>query len=174
MRNIYRHGAYLCLLATSMSILSGCATILNGGSEDIPISSVPSEATVKILDKNNQVFWSGVTPATVSMKRGAGFFQGASYQIEISKKGFATQTVTISSDLNGGWYILGNLIFGGVIGWLIVDPLSGAMWTLSPDRVNANLQEQASWLRDKHGLVIVLRQQIPNNLFQELSPLRIR
>ena len=174
MQNSYRNGAYFCLIASVALLVGGCATILNGGSEDIPISSAPSEASVKILDKNNQLFWSGVTPATVSMKRGAGFFQGASYQIEISKKGYATQTVTISSDLNGGWYILGNMVFGGLIGWLIVDPLSGAMWTLSPDRVNANLQEQASWLGKKHGLVIVLREQISKNLFQELKPTRIK
>lgn len=173
MRNSLLHLA-LPIVTPLLLLIGGCATILNGGSEDIPIASIPSQATVKILDKNNQVFWSGVTPATVSMKRGAGFFQGASYQIEISKKGYATQTVTISSDLNGGWYILGNIIFGGVIGWLIVDPISGAMWTLSPDKVNANLQEQASWLRDKHGLVIVLRQAIPNPLFQELQPTRIK
>ena len=155
-------------------MFSSCASILNGGFENIPISSSPSQAQVKILDQNNAVFWSGATPATVNFKRGNGYFQGASYQIQISKNGYSTQTVTISSSLNGGWYILGNLVFGGLIGWLIVDPLSGAMWTLSPDHVNANLEQQASWLGQKKGLVIVLRKNIPNKLFQELDATRIK
>lgn len=33
-----------------------------------------------------------------------------------------------------GWYI-GNLLFGGIIGLLIVDPATGAMWTLIPRKL---------------------------------------
>jgi hypothetical protein len=36
-----------------------------------------------------------------------------------------------------GWYI-GNILFGGVIGFLIVDPATGAMWKLG-DPVYGNL-----------------------------------
>jgi len=164
----------LCLATIAMFLLAGCATILNGGFENIDVSSSPSEASVKILDKSDSVFWSGSTPATVSLKRGSGFFQAASYRIEISKKGYGTQTVTINSSLNGGWYVAGNIIFGGIIGWLIVDPASGAMWTLSPDHVTANLQEEATWLQKKHGLVIVLRKDVPEKLFSQLNPTKLR
>ena len=31
-----------------------------------------------------------------------------------------------------GWYLAGNFIFGGLLGWLIVDPATGAMWNLKP------------------------------------------
>jgi len=34
------------------------------------------------------------------------------------------------------WYLAGNIVFGGIAGWLIVDPLTGAMWRLSPKEVN--------------------------------------
>jgi hypothetical protein len=37
-----------------------------------------------------------------------------------------------------GWYF-GNLIFGGLIGLVIVDPLTGSMWTLSPRELTYNL-----------------------------------
>ena len=37
-----------------------------------------------------------------------------------------------------GWYI-GNIVFGGLIGWLVVDPASGAMWKLQ-DSVHGNLE----------------------------------
>ena len=38
-----------------------------------------------------------------------------------------------------GWYIGGNILVGGLIGWFIVDPLTGAMYTL-PKEVNADLR----------------------------------
>ena len=41
-----------------------------------------------------------------------------------------------------GWYI-GNILFGGLIGMLIVDPATGAMYNL-PDRVDINLDQDAS------------------------------
>jgi hypothetical protein len=42
----------------------------------------------------------------------------------------------VDSELSG-WYF-GNLLFGGIIGLAIVDPISGKMWTL-PDNANGNL-----------------------------------
>ncbi|MDY5520178.1 hypothetical protein, partial [Campylobacter lanienae] len=32
----------------------------------------------------------------------------------------------------------GNFIFGGLLGWLIVDPATGAMWNLKPEH-NENI-----------------------------------
>lgn len=37
-----------------------------------------------------------------------------------------------------GWYF-GNILFGGLIGFLIVDPATGAMYTLKPDTLNVHL-----------------------------------
>jgi hypothetical protein len=37
------------------------------------------------------------------------------------------------------WY-LGNIIFGGLIG-IVIDPITGAIYELSPDQVNAQLQQ---------------------------------
>jgi hypothetical protein len=45
----------------------------------------------------------------------------------------------VDSRING-WYV-GNIVFGGLIGWLIVDPLTGAMWTLNTEHVNSFLAE---------------------------------
>lgn len=170
MHEVHKLGIHLIQAAIVMFTISGCATILNGGFEDLQVSSTPSGATVTVFGISDSLFWRGATPATIKLKRGNGFFQGAAYRVEISKNGYATQTVTISSSVNGGWYILGNLLDGGIIGWLIVDPASGAMWTLAPDNINANLQQQASWLRQKDGLVILLRKDVPDSLFRQLNP----
>jgi hypothetical protein len=37
-----------------------------------------------------------------------------------------------------GWYF-GNILLGGLVGMLIVDPITGDMYTLSPMDVNCNL-----------------------------------
>jgi len=41
-----------------------------------------------------------------------------------------------------GWYF-GNVLFGGLIGILIVDPATGAMYTLKPNELNINLISSA-------------------------------
>jgi hypothetical protein len=51
------------------------------------------------------------------------------------------QSVPLTAKING-WYF-GNLLFGGIIvGMLIVDPATGAMWTLK-DTVVATFQQTA-------------------------------
>ncbi|WP_342358093.1 hypothetical protein [Arsenophonus nasoniae] len=35
--------------------------------------------------------------------------------------------------------IAGNLFFGGLIGWLIVDPFNGGIYTLRPEKIDATL-----------------------------------
>jgi hypothetical protein len=45
----------------------------------------------------------------------------------------------VDSRING-WYV-GNIVFGGIIGSLIVDPLTGAMWALESEQVNGSLAE---------------------------------
>jgi hypothetical protein len=68
---------------------------------------------------------------------------GKSFTVTISKEGYETQVIPIESSANG-WYIGGNFIFGGLIGWFIIDPLNGGMYTLSPEEVSAGLGEKTT------------------------------
>jgi hypothetical protein len=74
------------------------------------------------------VIQTGETPLTVTLDASNGFFRKAKYKVEASKNGYETSTTEISARVNG-WYA-GNILFGGVIGLLIVDPATGAMWKL--------------------------------------------
>ena len=59
-----------------------------------------------------------------------------------------------------GWYIGGNIIFGGLIGWFIVDPRNGGMYTLSPKALSSSLTEAAAALpptKDGEIAVVLLR-----------------
>lgn len=86
--------------------------------------------------------YKGQTPATVTLKSGAGFFSKAEYQVKISSPGFEEQVIPINFKLNG-WYF-GNLLIGGVLGMLIVDPATGAMWKLETPPVNVTLNKSTA------------------------------
>lgn len=128
---------FLAVCAAATLALTGCATIISGSTQAITIKSVPEAAKLSITNKSGEKVHTGETPATVTLKRGAGFFQPQHYEITLEKDGYQTKTVSVSGTLNG-WYI-GNLIFGGPLGILIIDPLTGAMYSLTPSEVNAGL-----------------------------------
>ena len=77
------------------------------------------------------------TPFQIILDKKAGYFQGKSYLVTLSKDGYKDISFNIKPTPNG-WYLAGNFIFGGLLGWLIVDPATGAMWNLKPEH-NENI-----------------------------------
>jgi hypothetical protein len=130
---------YIALLLAPL-LFSSCATIFNR-SKPTTITTNPTGAKIEIMDKNAVVVHQGVSPMSVSLKASNGYFKAASYNVRVSKKGFPTRNVELRSDLSG-WYF-GNILLGGVIGMLIVDPATGAMWKMPAD-YSVNLQALAS------------------------------
>ena len=118
-------------------LLTGCASILDGGPKTVQINSNPEGAKVTISNKEGKEICVQTTPTIVSLKRSSGFFEGESYTLAFEKAGYYPYETHVQSTLDG-WYI-GNVVFGGLIGILIVDPATGDMFTLSPRKVNCNL-----------------------------------
>ena len=131
----------LMLLSTA-TLFSSCATIFGKSSYPVSISSTPNGATLSITDKKSKEVYKGQTPATVTLKSGAGFFSKAEYQVKISSTGHAEQIIPINFKLNG-WYF-GNLLIGGVLGMLIIDPATGAMWKLDTPPINVTLNKSTA------------------------------
>jgi uncharacterized protein YgiM (DUF1202 family) len=135
-------GIIVCVV-TAIFILAGCASIVSKSNWPMAIRSTPDQADISIMDtKDGTEIFKGKTPAVVTLSSKGGYFKGKSYTTQISKEGFNTQIRPITSDVNG-WYF-GNILFGGLIGMLIVDPLTGAMWTLDPQTINAKLESKTS------------------------------
>lgn len=120
-----------CLGGTFV-LFSGCASIVSDSTYPVEVKSIPSGRDFKIRDKRGKIVHTGVTPEVVNLKSGAGYFTKAEYSIEIDPG----LLLPIKSSFDT-WY-LGNIIFGGLIGMLIVDPLSGAMWKL-PESVEGKI-----------------------------------
>ena len=79
-----------------------------------------------------------MTPSTVTLSSGSGYFEGESYRIKFSHDGYDETVTTLDSKING-WYF-GNFVFGGLIGLLVIDPSTGAMWKL-PESVQKELAQ---------------------------------
>lgn len=127
---------YLFLMIIPTIIIS-CATILGKSSYPVSINTNPNGATISITDKKGKEVYKGQSPSTVTLKSGGGFFVKAEYQVKISANGYNEMIVPVNYKLNG-WYF-GNLLLGGVIGMLIVDPATGAMWKLDTPPISVTL-----------------------------------
>ncbi|MFD2190949.1 hypothetical protein [Pistricoccus aurantiacus] len=149
----------------TLAMLTGCASIVGDREQAVTINSSPSHADVVITDERNMQIHSATTPTTVQLKKADGsYFGGKTYTVEISKDGYESRTMLINSTPNG-WYIGGNLLFGGLIGWLIVDPLTGAMYNLSPDNLNASLGDSmAANDSGDSAITLVLMEDVPQRL----------
>jgi hypothetical protein len=121
---------------------TGCASIVSKSQYPVTINSNPSGATVTVTNKRGVDVQKATTPATVTLAANAGFFSPASYSLQFEKDGCFPASTLLSAGMDG-WYI-GNILFGGLIGILIVDPATGAMWKLD-DPVCGNLSPDPSY-----------------------------
>jgi len=150
-------------------MLASCASIVSKSEYPVSLMSSPAGAQVQVK-KNGAVIHQGTTPSTVTLSASSGFFTPAKYEVVFSKKGQPQQTVPLAAGVDG-WYF-GNIFFGGLVGLLIVDPATGAMFKL-PDNVNVTFSAVAS-IEGNNGKVIhvVDRSDIPKDLESKLVALR--
>lgn len=140
----------LCLAA------GGCASIVHSGSRTVSINSQPAGASVTISKSDTKVsVHSGTTPMTVSLEPKRGFFKGQSYTVRLDLAGYKSDEIELKATVSG-WYF-GNILFGGLIGILIVDPATGAMWNISPEKIDRPLSaQQAAIIKNGDGFIISL------------------
>jgi len=122
------------------------------------------------IRKDAQII-NATTPHTATLERGAGYFKPTEYRVVVEKEGYDKKEVTIKGTVSG-WYLAGNLLFGGVIGWLIVDPLTGAMYRL-PKEVSVDLSERKALQQHEGGQELVLllkeRETLPEEVKRQMT-----
>jgi hypothetical protein len=130
----------LFLYALAPTLLFGsCATIVSKTEYPVRIDSAPQQAKVVVTDRRGKEIYSGLTPANIKLRSGAGFFQKAIYNITFTKEGFKERNIEVSASLNS-WYF-GNIVFGGFLGFLIIDPATGAMYRLNDVAIDETLEK---------------------------------
>jgi hypothetical protein len=113
----------VAIFATAGLLLNGCATLIHGSHQTIPITSDPPGAQLNIGGSQY------ITPADVSLAR------DQEYQAVISKPGYETQTTEIHSSFSAATLV--DLIF--IIPWA-VDLADGAAYSLEPESLELRLQ----------------------------------
>lgn len=122
--------AKLCAVSLALILASGCATIVKGTTQQIPITSDPLAADI-VVDGN----LVGQTPTSVSLKR------KNDHLLTIQKTGYQPKAVAVVRNVGGA--VWGNIIAGGLIGWG-VDAVSGAQYNLVPVTVSVKLEPQGA------------------------------
>lgn len=123
--------------------ISSCATIFGKSKYPVSISSTPPAASILIINNKKQdTVFRGTTPSIVKLKASNGYFQRATYTIKISAAGYSEQTISLKATINGFYF--GNLLIGGLLGMLVVDPLTGRMWVLpiNASHINTELKSE--------------------------------
>lgn len=120
----------LCLLLLLL-LSSGCASIVNGTTQNVAVTSTPDGAKVTAAGGDKSI--ECISPCTMTLKR------KYNYSVMVSKDGFKQQTIQLQSVVSGA--VAGNIIAGGLIGWGI-DAASGGDSRLVPEAINVTLDEE--------------------------------
>jgi hypothetical protein len=152
MKTIFRAFLLAAVAATGTS----CATIFTKSSYPITFDSNPPGANVTVVNRAGNTVYTGSTPSTVTLKAAAGYMKREEYSVTFQKPGYAPQTVPVICSLDG-WYI-GNILLGGLIGMLIVDPASGAMYKFAQTDIHATLGPDGASASDMRLRIIDIGQ----------------
>ncbi len=133
----------LLLISFILLLSAGCATIVNGTHQDVGITSIPTGAKV-IID--NREF--GETPLIAKLSR------KDNHTVRIELEGYLPYEAVLTRKVSG--WVWGNVLFGGLIG-LAVDAISGGIYKLTPEQVNAVLRKEESLAKDSIFIAVVLR-----------------
>ena len=127
-------------LVITFALLSvGCASIVSKSDYPVTFSSNPPGADILIVNKKGKQIFKGKTPYTATLPASSGYFSSERYDVTANKEGYHEAQGTLSAGMDG-WY-MGNIIFGGLLGILIVDPVTGAMFRLDNHHI-INLQKK--------------------------------
>jgi len=153
-----------------IALLSGCASVLCGPKQSVAINSRPNGAQIMIYDSTGEVVFKNVTPCIAKLNRRAkDMLDGANYVVLIKKEGFASVQVPLVSMVNRAYFA--NVLNGGI--GLVIDPLTGSMWTLNPAGIDPALGPQETAFFDhEDGLLICLKEEVPQGLVSRLEPVQ--
>ena len=131
------------LLVALTTMSTACASIMHGTTQDIGISSSPTNARV-IVDNQPR----GTTPLVAKLSR------GDNHIVRIELAGYEPFEATLTKKVSG--WVWGNIVFGGIIG-LAVDAMTGGLYNLTPEQLSGQLARQgASAQLQADGIYVIL------------------
>ena len=136
---------WLLLVLTFLAqllLITGCASIMHGTTQQIGISSSPTGAEVTVDGMEH-----GVTPVVADLKR------KDAHIVRVSLNGYQPFEMALTRSVSG--WVWGNLVFGGIPG-LAIDAITGGLYKLSPEQVTAQLQRNGALQVADGGSVLLV------------------
>ena len=134
---------------STLTSLTGCATIMHGTRQSVGIASNPSDACVWV-----DQYYAGNTPVIVEMSR------RDNHLVRIELAGYQPYEAAFTRQLSG--WVFGNIVFGGVIG-LAVDAISGGLYRLTPEQVQAELRSNhMAYSKSTDSYIVVVLEPDPS------------
>ena len=118
----------IILVISLFLLISSCATLFKGLSNNVDFKSDPQGAKVYVNGN-----YRGDTPITLKLR------SKYACNIEFRKEGYKTKTFVINNHVGAGWIILD--VIGGLIP-VIIDAATGAWYVLDQKSVNFVLEKQ--------------------------------
>ena len=115
-----------------VALLPACATVVEGTSDNVTLSTTPAGATCTVDRDGERVAAVAATPASVRVSKSR-----HDLNVTCTKEGYQPATTAASSRFTGATF--GNLLVGGV-GGVVVDAASGAN-NRYPSEVKLDLAE---------------------------------
>jgi hypothetical protein len=146
-------------IALSVVVVTGCASIVNGTTQSIGISSNPSQAKVTVNGRE-----LGKTPVIAKLER------SENHVLRMELQGYKPFEATLTRSVSG--WVWGNILFGGLIG-LAVDAISGGLYKLSPEQISGALAaDGTSVALSKDGIYMIVTMAPQSDWVQvgQLSP----
>lgn len=113
------------VVALSALLLSGCASIVGKGVWPVLFTSDGGPMQFEVEDENGTFVGSGTTPTTIPLRASDGYFDPMTYRIR-----FAGRERFLEAEINIATVVNIFFPFIGVLGILVVDPLTGATFQL--------------------------------------------
>jgi hypothetical protein len=123
------------IIAGAALMLGGCATVVEGTSQSVAITTQPPGASCSVSRMGQDVGAVQSTPGSVHVDKSKN-----DLSVTCAKEGYQTTTVTYSPEFNGATF--GNIILGGGIG-AVVDASTGANYNY-PKEVSLALPEASA------------------------------
>ncbi|MGZ9675544.1 PEGA domain-containing protein [Flavobacterium sp. GNP001] len=130
-------------------LCSSCATIVSGSKQNVKFESNPSQATILIDEVE-----VGKTPFEMKLSR------KSEHEVLIKLDGYKNYQTTLTKKFNA-WY-LGNILIGGLVG-LIIDPVTGAIYNLTPKQVNAEMTKGTAFNYKKGDVYVAVALEVDPN-----------
>lgn len=155
---MYKIMGVILVACVAVSGLTGCASIIDGRSQEITFKSVPDGATVVLNGRE-----MGKTPYTAKIDR------KADQSVVFQKEGYRNENVPLATTVNG-WFF-GNIVLGGLVG-STTDSVTGSIHEYSPSFYQVTMTPLAGSVTETTQRIAEVRTYIVANYVMIADELR--